>query len=50
VADYLVSKGITASRVSYKGYGKENPIASNRTKEGRAKNQRVEIKVLETGS
>tara|TARA_R110002073_G_scaffold279026_1_gene442812 strand:+ start:42840 stop:44201 length:1362 start_codon:yes stop_codon:yes gene_type:complete len=43
VMDYLVSKGIAASRLSSKGYGKDNPIASNRTRKGRAENRRVEI-------
>lgn len=47
VAQYLVDKGIPASQLRYKGYGKRNPIATNSTPEGRAKNQRVEIKVLE---
>ncbi len=46
VATYLVRKGIQAKRVQFKGYGKRNPIASNATKNGRQKNQRVEIKIL----
>jgi outer membrane protein OmpA-like peptidoglycan-associated protein len=46
VAQYLVDKGIPASRITYRGYGKRNPIASNATPEGRAKNQRVEIKIV----
>jgi len=46
VADYLVKKGIDADRLSYKGYGKRKPIASNKTLVGRKKNQRVEIKIL----
>lgn len=46
VASYLVEKGIPEERVKYKGYGKRKPIASNRTAEGRRRNQRVEIKVL----
>ncbi|MEO1263195.1 MAG: OmpA family protein [Bacteroidota bacterium] len=50
VAQYLVDKGIPASQLRYKGYGKRNPIATNSTPEGRAKNQRVEIKVLEVKS
>ena len=50
VAQYLVDKGISASQLRYKGYGKRNPIATNSTPEGRAKNQRVEIKVLEVKS
>lgn len=46
VADYLISKGIEDYRIKYKGYGKFIPIASNRTKEGRLLNQRVELKIL----
>lgn len=47
VADYLIEKGIPTEQVEYKGYGKRKPIATNKTKAGRAKNQRVEIKILE---
>jgi len=50
VARYLISKGIEGDRVFFKGYGKRKPIASNNTSGGRAKNQRVEIKILETGT
>ena len=46
VADYIISKGISADRVVYNGYGKRKPKYSNNYKEGRAKNQRVEIKIL----
>ncbi len=46
VADYLVKKGIAGERLEYKGYGKRNPISSNKTAVGRKKNQRVEIKIL----
>ncbi len=46
VASYLAKKGIDVDRLKYKGYGKRKPIASNRTKEGKARNQRVEIKIL----
>jgi outer membrane protein OmpA-like peptidoglycan-associated protein len=49
VADYLYGKGIDKSRITYKGYGKRQPIASNETRSGRQKNQRVEIKVLSLG-
>ena len=39
----MISSGIDASRITTKGWGKSKPIASNKTKEGRAKNRRVEI-------
>ena len=43
VRDYMVSRGISASRIKTKGYGEAKPIASNMTAEGRAKNRRVEV-------
>lgn len=46
VADYLAEKGIDRERLQYKGYGKRDPIASNRTPVGRKRNQRVEVKVV----
>lgn len=46
VADYLYERGINEDQVKYKGYGKRNPIASNHTKWGRQRNQRVEIRIL----
>ncbi len=49
VASYLYKRGIPEDRISYKGYGKRNPIATNETRAGRQKNQRVEIKVLSLG-
>lgn len=47
VTDYLLEKGIDADRLQYKGYGKRRPIASNISLEGRKRNQRVEIKILQ---
>ena len=46
VMEYLVKKGIEPERISYKGYGEDNPIMSNETKEGRATNRRVEIEFI----
>jgi OOP family OmpA-OmpF porin len=48
VKAYLVSKGIEKNRVYTEGKGKSQPIADNRTAEGRAKNRRVEIEVVGT--
>lgn len=47
VRAYLIMKGIDPSRVTAKGYGLSQPIAENRTAEGRAQNRRTEVKVLE---
>ena len=46
VKAYLVSKGIDKSRVYTEGKGEKQPVADNKTKEGRAKNRRVEIEVV----
>lgn len=43
VVDYLVGKGIDASRLSPTGYGESRPAASNDTAEGRAQNRRVDL-------
>ena len=47
VEEYLISKGISADRLEIMGYGPSSPIAPNDTKEARAMNRRVELKVLE---
>lgn len=46
VQEALIKDGIGAARVTTEGYGQEYPLASNETKEGRAKNQRLELVVL----
>jgi OmpA-OmpF porin, OOP family len=48
VKAYLVSKGIEKNRVYTEGKGSKQPVADNKTKEGRAKNNRVEIEVVGT--
>lgn len=46
VYTYLVEQGIPANRLTWKGYGKNNPIADNASLQGRKKNQRVELKII----
>lgn len=50
VKAYLVSKGIEKNRVYTEGKGEKQPVADNKTKEGKAKNRRVEIEVVGTRS
>ena len=45
---YLVSKGIEKNRIYTEGKGEKQPVADNKTSEGRAKNRRVEIEVVGT--
>ena len=48
VKAYLVSKGIEANRIYTEGKSETQPVADNKTKEGRAKNRRVEVEVVGT--
>ncbi len=48
VKAYLVSKGIEPNRIYTEGKGEKQPVASNKTNDGRAKNRRVEIEVIGT--
>ncbi|OZI38436.1 hypothetical protein CAL29_09025 [Bordetella genomosp. 10] len=48
VKSYLVSKGIDPNRIYTEGKGKSQPVATNKTKEGRAQNRRVEIEIVGT--
>ncbi|MEY3379865.1 MAG: hypothetical protein RL468_463 [Pseudomonadota bacterium] len=48
VKAYLISKGIDKNRIYTEGKGEKQPVADNRTKEGRAKNRRVEVEVVGT--
>ncbi len=47
VYDYLIEKGIAPRRLEYEGYGESQPIAPNATPEGRARNRRTQIRILE---
>lgn len=47
VAEYLIKRGIKSERVSHKGYGKREPLTDSISLQGRQKNQRVEIKILQ---
>ncbi len=46
VYDYLLSKRIAPERLSYRGYGKRQPVADNSTEEGRASNRRTEFRIV----
>ncbi len=48
VKAYLISKGIERNRIYTEGKGEKQPVADNRTAEGRAKNRRVEVEVVGT--
>lgn len=48
VKNYLVGKGIDPNRIYTEGKGEAEPIADNRTREGRAQNRRVEIEIVGT--
>ena len=46
IVNYLIAKGIDKSRLTAKGYGSTSPIDSNANEDGRAKNRRVEMKLI----
>jgi len=46
VVDYLVAAGIVKDRLTYKGVGEAEPVATNDTDEGRQENRRTEFKVI----
>jgi len=48
VKAYFASKGVEANRVYTEGKGEKQPVASNKSKDGRAKNRRTEIEVIGT--
>ncbi len=47
IYQHLIDKGISEDKLTYKGYGKSDPIASNTTVAGRKQNQRVELKIID---
>lgn len=47
VRDYLIAKGISAERLTARGYGEARPVADNKTEAGRHKNRRVELVPME---
>ena len=46
VVSYLINKRISPQRLSFKGFGETQPVADNKTEEGRARNRRTEMKVV----
>ncbi len=50
VREYLVARGVDPGVLESEGFGEAQPIASNRTEEGRAANRRVELRVIERTS
>jgi len=47
VVKYLLGKGVKADRLVSKGFGEDKPVADNGTREGRARNRRVEFKIID---
>ncbi len=46
VVSYLINNRISPQRLSFKGFGETQPVADNKTEEGRARNRRTEMKVV----
>ena len=44
--DYVVGKGVDTSRITVVGHGPDRPVAPNDNEDGRARNRRVEMRVL----
>ena len=47
VRDYLVQRGANAANLTARGFGESRPIADNATREGRAQNRRVTLRIVE---
>jgi outer membrane protein OmpA-like peptidoglycan-associated protein len=47
VRNYLQMNGVSSARMTTRGYADTMPVATNATSEGRAKNRRVEIKIVQ---
>jgi outer membrane protein OmpA-like peptidoglycan-associated protein len=47
VMTYLISRGVKSERLKYKGYGESNPISDNDSQDGRRRNRRTEITIVE---
>jgi len=45
IYNLLITKGVKESRITFEGYGKSRPIATNETEQGRLENRRVEIEL-----
>ena len=46
MASAMASRGVSSARIRWQGFGESQPVASNDTPEGRARNRRVEIKIV----
>jgi outer membrane protein OmpA-like peptidoglycan-associated protein len=47
VRNYLIGRGIDATRLESKGFGPDAPLESNKTRAGKAKNRRIEFKLID---
>ena len=45
IYNLLIAKGVKENRITFEGYGKSRPVATNETEEGKLKNRRVEIEI-----
>ena len=47
VHDFLITMGISSTRLSYEGFGEQKPLETNKTEEGRSQNRRTEFFIIE---